>query len=96
VDSSPGRIANALLSGRIAEKCKPVYKERKIIPAQLKEYEERFFKEKGRELKFYSYCRAIFLKMTDEDLDDAVSFLKEYFGERTVTGLQPISWLRRY
>jgi digeranylgeranylglycerophospholipid reductase len=96
VDSLSGAgIANALLSGRIAgEEVSRFIKNGKSYLAQLKEYEERFFKEKGRELKFYSYCRAIFLKMTDEDLDDAVSFLRDYFGNRTVTSIQPISLVK--
>jgi digeranylgeranylglycerophospholipid reductase len=96
VDSLSGAgIANALLSGRIAGEVVSRYiKNGRSYPALLKEYEERFFKEKGRELKFYSYCRAIFLKMTDEDLDDAVSFLKDYFGDRTVTSIQPISLVK--
>ena len=96
VDSLSGAgIANALLSGRIAgEVVSRFIKYGKSSPAQLRKYEERFLKEKGRELKFYSYCRAIFLKMTDEDLDDAVSFLRDYFGNRTVTSIQPISLVK--
>ncbi len=92
VDSLSGAgIANALLSGRIAgEVVSQFVKKGNSSPTQLRKYEERFLKEKGRELRFYSYCRAIFLKMTDEDLDDAVSFLRDYFGDRTVTSIQPI------
>ena len=96
VDSLSGAgIANALLSGQIAgEVVSQFIRNGKSSPAQLRKYEERFFKEKGKELKFYSYCRAVFLKMTDEDLDDAVSFLRDYFGDRTVTSIQPISLVK--
>ena len=96
VDSLSGAgIANALLSGRVAgETVSRFIKNGKSSSVQLREYEERFFKEKGRELKFYSYCRAIFLKMTDEDLDEVVSFLNRYFGTTRVTSLQPISLVK--
>lgn len=96
VDSLSGAgIANALLSGRIAgEEVSRLVKNGKSSPARLRKYEERFFKEKGRELRFYSYCRAIFLKMTDDDLDEVVSFLNRYFGTTRVTSLQPISLVK--
>ena len=96
VDSLSGAgIANALLSGRIAgEVVSQFIKNGTTSLASLRKYEDQFLKEKGRELKFYSYCRAIFLKMTDEDLDDAVSFLSDYFGNRTVTSIQPISLVK--
>jgi len=96
VDSLSGAgIANALLSGRIAgEVVSQFIKNGKPSFANLRKYEDRFLKEKGGELRFYSYCRAIFLKMTDEDMDDVVSFLKDYFGDRPITSLQPISLVK--
>jgi digeranylgeranylglycerophospholipid reductase len=96
VDSLSGAgIANALLSGRIAgEVVSRFLKNGKPSFAGLKKYEDRFMKEKGGELRFYSYCRAIFLKMTDEDMDDVVSFLKDYFGDRSITSIQPISLVK--
>jgi digeranylgeranylglycerophospholipid reductase len=96
VDSLSGAgIANALLSGRIAgEVVSQFIKSGKPSFASLKKYEDRFMKEKGGELRFYSYCRAIFLKMTDEDMDDVVSFLKDYFGDRPISGIQPISLVK--
>ncbi len=96
VDSLSGAgISNALRSGKIAgEVISRFVKEDNPSPAFLGSYEEQLLKEKGRELRFYSYCRAIFLKMTDEDLDDAVSFLRDYFGNRTVTSVQPISLVK--
>jgi digeranylgeranylglycerophospholipid reductase len=96
VDSLSGAgIANALLSGRIAgEVAGQFLKNGKPAFAGLKKYEDRFMQEKGGELRFYSYCRAIFLKMTDEDMDVVVSFLKDYFGDRPITSIQPISLVK--
>jgi len=96
VDSLSGAgISNALLSGKIAgEVVSQFVKEGGSAFSTLRRYEEEFLKEKGRELRFYSYCRAIFLKMTDEDFDTAVSFLKEYFGDRVITAIQPIALIK--
>jgi len=96
VDSLSGAgISNALLSGKIAgEVVSQFVKEGGASFSTLRRYEEEFLKEKGRELRFYSYCRAIFLKMTDEDFDTAVSFLKEYFGDRVITAIQPIALIK--
>ena len=96
VDSLSGAgISNALRSGKIAgEVISQFIKDKKSSPAMLRRYEEQLLKEKGAELRFYSYCRAIFLKMTDEDMDDVVSFLRNYFGDRTITSLQPISLVK--
>ena len=96
VDSLSGAgISNALLSGKIAgEVVSQFLKEGPSSFSTLRQYEEKLLKEKGRELRFYSYCRAIFLKMTDEDFDTAVCFLKEYFGDRVVTAIQPIALIK--
>ncbi len=96
VDSLSGAgISNALLSGKIAgEVVSQFVKKGGSSFSFLKRYEEEFLKEKGRELRFYSYCRAIFLKMTDEDFDTVVCFLKEYFGDRTTTAIQPIALIK--
>ncbi len=96
VDSLSGAgISNALLSGKIAgEVVSQFIKQGGSSFSALKRYEEKFLKEKGRELRFYSYSRMIFLKMTDDDFDTAVSFLKEYFGDRTITAIQPIALVK--
>jgi len=96
VDSLSGAgISNALLSGKIAgEVVSQFIKEGGSSHSTLRRYEDLVLKEKGRELRFYSYCRAIFLKMTDEDFDVVVSFLKDYFGDRTITALQPIALVK--
>jgi digeranylgeranylglycerophospholipid reductase len=96
VDSLSGAgISNALLSGKLAgEVASRFIKSGESRLSFLKEYEERLLKEKGRELRFYSYCRAIFLKMTDEDFDEVVRFLKGHFQGRIITALQPISLVK--
>ncbi len=96
VDSLSGAgISNALRSGKIAGEVASQYmKKGNRSSSYLRRYGEQFLEEKGRELRFYSYCRAIYLKMTDQDLDDAVSFLRDYFGNRTVTSIQPISLVK--
>ncbi len=88
-------ISNALLSGKIAgEVVSQFIKKGGSSFSTLRRYEERVLKEKGRELRFYSYSRAIFLKMTDEDFDAVVCFLKEYFGDRIITAMQPIPMIK--
>ncbi len=96
VDSLSGAgISNALLSGKIAgEVASRFIKEGGSSFSTLKRYEERLLKEKGSELRFYSYSRAIFLKLTDEDMDAAVCFLKDYFEGRVVTGIEPIALIK--
>jgi digeranylgeranylglycerophospholipid reductase len=96
VDSLSGAgISNALLSGKLAgEIVSQFLKGRMSSLSSLKKYEDELLKKKGRELRFYSYCRAIFLKMTDEDFDMVVRFLGDYFERRTVTSIQPIALVK--
>jgi digeranylgeranylglycerophospholipid reductase len=96
VDSLSGAgISNALFSGKIAgEVISRFIKEGGSSFSTLKGYEERLLKEKGSELRFYSYSRAVFLKLTDEDMDAAVCFLRDYFEDRVVTGIEPISLIK--
>ncbi len=96
VDSLSGAgISNALLSGKIAgEVVSQFIQEGGSSHSSLRRYEDLVWKEKGRELRFYSYCRAIFLKMTDEDFEVVVSFLKDYFGDLPITALQPIALVK--
>ncbi len=92
VDSLSGAgISNALLSGRIAGTVVSQYiKDGNLSVSFLKKYYDELMRSKGRLLRFYSYCRAIFLKMTDEDFDAAVLFLKRCFDGKTVTSIEPI------
>ena len=96
VDSLSGAgISNALLSGKIAgEATSRFIKEGGSSFSSLRGYEERLLKEKGTELRFYSYSRAVFLKLTDEDMDAAAGFLGDYFGDRVITGIEPIALIK--
>ena len=93
VDSLSGAgIANALLSGRIAGLVASQYVKGKNLPVEfLKKYEKELLKERGRELRFYSFCRNVFLKMKDEDLDAAVLFLTNYLGGKMIKGIDPFA-----
>ena len=92
VDSLSGAgISNALLSGKIAGSVVSQYlKNRGLSVSYLKKYYDELMRSKGRLLRFYSFCRAIFLKMTDEDFDAVVSFLKRCFDGKVVTSIEPI------
>jgi digeranylgeranylglycerophospholipid reductase len=96
VDSLSGAgISNALLSGKTAgEVASQFIKEGRSSFSFLRRYEDELLKEKGRELRFYSYSRAIFLTMTDGDFEAVVSFLGECFGDRTVTAIQPVAIIK--
>jgi digeranylgeranylglycerophospholipid reductase len=96
VDSLSGAgISNALLSGKLAGEVVSCFlKEEKSPFSLLKRYEDEFLRIKGKELRFYSYCQAIFLKMTDEDFDAVVLFLKDYFQDRAIAALEPIALVK--
>ncbi len=93
VDSLSGAgIANALLSGKIAGQVVSQYvKENPGSVEFLKKYEKELMKRRGRELRFYSFCRKVFLKMNDEDFDLVVKFLDDYLGGKKVKGLDPFA-----
>jgi digeranylgeranylglycerophospholipid reductase len=96
VDSLSGAgISNALFSGKIAGSVVSQYiKDGKLSVSFLKKYQDELMRSKGRLLRFYSFCRAIFLKMTDEDFDTVISFLKKYLGDQVITGIEPISLVK--
>jgi digeranylgeranylglycerophospholipid reductase len=92
VDSLSGAgISNALLSGKIAGSVVSQYiKNGKSPLSFLKKYQDELMRSKGKLLRFYSFCRAIFLKMTDEDFDEVISFLKRDLDDQVVTEIDPI------
>ncbi len=96
VDSLSGAgIANALLSGRIAGEVTSEYlRDGKGSYDYLKKYEEEFLKIKGRELRFYSFCRKIYLKMKDEDFEEVIDFLKIYLKQKELIRLTPLEVLK--
>ena len=93
VDSLSGAgIANALLSGRIAGRVASQYVRGKNLRLDfLKNYERELLKKRGRELRFYSFCRNVFLKMRDGDFDAVVLFLKNYLGGKKIKGIDPFA-----
>jgi len=92
VDSLSGAgISNALISGKIAGSVVSQYiRDGGLSISFLKKYYDELMRFKGRLLRFHSFCRAIFLKMTDEDLDAVILFLKRCFDRKTVTSIEPI------
>ncbi len=92
VDSLSGAgISNALLSGKTAGSVVSQYiKDGNRSVSFLKKYYHELMRSKGRLLRFHSFCRAIFLKMTDEDFDTVILFLKRYFDDKVVTSIEPI------
>jgi digeranylgeranylglycerophospholipid reductase len=96
VDSLSGAgIYNAMLSGKICAEVISQYLNNGKSPISfLQEYYKRLMHDKRKELRFYAYCRAIYLKLKDDDFDLIVSFLKNYFGEEEVKGIEPISIIK--
>jgi digeranylgeranylglycerophospholipid reductase len=93
VDSLSGAgIFNALLSGETAGEVACEYiKNGNLSVDFLRKYHQRLMKKRGRELRFYSFCRKVFLKMKDEDLDSVVLFLREYFDEKVIKSFDPFA-----
>lgn len=97
VDSLSGAgIYNAILSAKICAQIVTQYLESRNPPISfLENYHTELMKVRGRELRFYAYCRAMYLKLGDEDLDMIVTFLKSYFEEdEEVMGIQPIPLIK--
>ncbi len=87
-------IANAILSGKIAGEVASEFIKKNHPRNYLKEYEKKFMEKKGRYLRFYSFCRKVFLKMSDSDYDSVVLFLKSYFGNEKVEKLDIIGLVK--
>jgi len=96
VDSLSGAgITNALLSGKIAGKVTSEFlRDGNVSQEYLKRYKEEFLKIKGRELRFYSFCRKIYLRMTDDDFDQVIEFLKLYLNTKKLEELTPLEILK--
>jgi len=93
VDSLTGAgIANALLSGKIAgiTAAKMI---KNGVSADM--YAKEFLQAKQKELKFYYYCREIFLKMTDDDIISVLRFAEDMFGGRKVTAINPFKVVKK-
>jgi digeranylgeranylglycerophospholipid reductase len=93
VDSLTGAgIANALLSGKIAGQT-AVDMINNVVTAE--NYAREFNSLKQKELKFYYYCREIYLKMTDDDLISVLKFAGDLFGDREVLGINPFEIVKK-
>jgi digeranylgeranylglycerophospholipid reductase len=89
VDSLTGAgIANALLSGKIAGQTAAVMVAEGISGQR---YEKEFYQIKQKELKFYLYCRELFLKLTDDDFISILKFTDDMFGDKGVTAINPFA-----
>jgi len=96
VDSLSGAgIYNAMLSGKICATVVSQYLKSGNLPLSfLKNYHKELMEIRGRELRFYAYCRALYLKLTDKDFNLIVSFLKSYFKDEEVKSINPISIIK--
>jgi len=96
VDSLSGAgIYDAFVSGKICAEIVSQYLKNGNLPISfLQEYYQKLMQVRGKELRFSAYCRAIYLKLGDEDFDLIVSFLKSYFEDEEVKSIQPISIIK--
>jgi digeranylgeranylglycerophospholipid reductase len=96
VDSLSGAgIYNAMLSGKICATVVSQYLKSGNLPLSfLNNYHKELMEIRGRELRFYAYCRALYLKLTDKDFNLIVSFLKSYFKDEEVKSINPISVIK--
>ncbi|MCJ7509121.1 MAG: NAD(P)/FAD-dependent oxidoreductase [candidate division Zixibacteria bacterium] len=92
VDSLSGAgIYNAMLSGRICATVVSQYLKNGDLPLSfLQNYYRELMEIRGRELRFYAYCRALYLKLKDKDFNLIVSFLKSYFKDEEIKSINPI------
>lgn len=86
-----GGIANgffsAMIAGRVAARCS---KEDDISRKALSQYEKEWNKTYGKDLRFRSRAREVFLKLTDDDFERIFDFVEKYFEGRIVKELRPM------
>jgi digeranylgeranylglycerophospholipid reductase len=96
VDSISGAgIANALLSGKIAGETAAEYLPSKHSPDFLERYLVEWDKVKGREMRFYLYARQIYVRMSDNEFDNVINFVRPLFENNSVRAIEPIGLLKR-
>ncbi len=85
-----GGIANGLLSaimaGRVAAECS---KKGVVTRGALSAYEKEWSKSHGRELRYRSKAREIYLKLTDADFEKIFDFVKIYFSGKVINEFHP-------
>lgn len=96
LDSLSGAgIANALLSGTYAGQTAAEYlKESKPRLAVLKQYPDRFMRDKGRGLRYLLYAREIFMKMSEQDFIDVIDFIKSIYDGKTIHAVDVVSIIK--
>jgi digeranylgeranylglycerophospholipid reductase len=96
LDSLSGAgIANALLSGKYAGQTAAEYLNAGAPRlAMLRQYPERFMRDKGRNLRYLLYARQIFMKMSTQDFNDVVVFLKSVFDGKTIHEVDAVSIIK--
>ncbi|MFZ5980558.1 MAG: hypothetical protein ACOYVF_07980, partial [Candidatus Zixiibacteriota bacterium] len=76
-------IVNALHSGKLAGKAAVEYLSgnKPDFKALHRLYPGRFLEEKGRDIDIYFKLKKVLVKLTDNDLNDIVELLNDYFAE---------------
>ncbi len=90
VDSLSGAgIVNAVMSGIFAGRAAAAFAAEKGMKEEElhRLYPGKFLEIKGEELERYARYRTAYNKLNDEDLNEIVSFVGDYFGDKTVTSL---------
>ncbi len=96
IDSLSGAgIINSIISGTYAGRAASRY----LASGTMSDddldrlYPGEFLKIKAIELKMYSRFRDVYNKLTDDEFDDIISYVGEYFGDRPVKSLNAINFL---
>jgi len=96
IDSLSGAgIINSVVSGTFAGRASSEYlKNKTMSETELDNlYPVKFLEIKGNELKMYSKFRNVYNKLSDDEFDDIISYVSDYFGDRPVRRLNAISFL---
>jgi len=96
LDSLTGAgIINAMKSGRYAGLAAIEYLSgnRKNPESLGPLYPGKFLEEKEKELDIYLKLHNVYLQMTDDDIKNVIAVLNDYFGSRTVYGVNTVKLL---
>jgi digeranylgeranylglycerophospholipid reductase len=91
LDSLSGAgIVNAMMSGQAAGKAAARLLSGKIKTEELGQcYPRRFLRMKGEELEGYLKLRKVYANMSDNDFEDIVVILQQYFKKHRPEGIKP-------
>jgi digeranylgeranylglycerophospholipid reductase len=96
LDSLTGAgIANALLSGKLAGRAAAQYVGGKLVTVEdmHEVYPGEFVEAKGGELSRLLDIKRLVCKLSDDDLDEVVQGLSDYFGDRPVQSINILAVL---